>query len=47
MEYAMVMAASVKLVEGCTPRGMDQVITNQTCVLSIFMSYIIRNFNNG
>lgn len=47
MEYAMAMAASVKLVKGCTPREMDQVITNQTCLLSIFMSYILENFNNG
>lgn len=47
MEYAMEMVASVKLIKGCTPRGMDQVITNQTCVLSIFMSCILENFNNG
>lgn len=47
MEYAMVMAASVKLVKGCTPRGMDQVIINQTCVLSVFMSYILGKFNKG
>ena len=47
MEYAMVMAASVKLIEGCTPRGMDQVITRQACVLSIFMSYTLEKFHNG
>ena len=47
MEYAMVMAASVKLIKGCTPRGMDQVIKNQTCVLSVFMSCILENCNSG
>lgn len=47
MEYAMVMAASVKLVKGCIPRGMDQVITNHNCVLSVFMSFVLKNFHNG
>jgi hypothetical protein len=37
VEYAMVMGANVKLIKGCTPREMDQVITNQTCALSVFM----------
>jgi hypothetical protein len=41
VEYAMVMEASVKLIKGCTPREMDQVITNQTCVLSVFMHFIL------
>jgi hypothetical protein len=47
VEYAMAMAANVKLIKGCTPRGMDQVITNHTFVLSIFMSCMLEKFNNG
>ena len=34
MEYAMVMAASVKLVKGCTPRGMDQVNKSDLCAIN-------------
>jgi hypothetical protein len=40
VEYAMVMEVSVKHRKACTPREMDQVITNQTSVLTVFVNYL-------